>query len=607
VNTVLPSISGEAVNGATLTYVPGEWTGADSVTHQWIGNGMSLGTGDTYVLTDGDASRVITIREVATNAGGSTPALSAALNIPSPPVKLTDPVISGSPTYVGDELIVTPATWEGTPAVTRQWTGGWIPIDGATGTSYALTMNESGLEVRVDETATAAGFTTHAVSTAFAVPPLTEAIAPANTGAPSVSDGGADAPALTAVAGTWTGTPAPTVTRQWVRAGVDIAGETGESYTKQRGDTQIAVRETATNIKGSASATSAAVDPLFPAYMRMVAKTGGGMTGYGGYAGSSLVPSRTYAAPYEIVQFGDAANGLFLAFATDGNLGGTSFTLNGKTFAADDAAFSPSTDDGEGTITSASYQWNGNSAGLVDGGTYDINWTFPVPVSAGSITMADSGGSLIANTAQGAISSTSGLPIVNFYLVANGNFTLVFGPGNSFKTLATPFTMATNGGLRHTFFPSNGGGPSMSARCFMQGNVFGIAVGTEFTYDIRPATLAMCVEIEVGTGLDGSSTLTGYRKDMGIGKAFYANGGTPGLELLGWYHHGGADTVVIILNKDVGANLMVFCNAYPSVFTRSADPGFVYTASPAMAQGMDLPTKVGRRISMGCGAAQEPA
>ncbi|ASD50414.1 hypothetical protein FDI24_gp133 [Acidovorax phage ACP17] len=83
--------------------------------------------------------------------------------------------------------------------------------------------------------------------------------APKNTVRPTISGTATVGQTLTAANGTWTGTPAPTYTRQWKRAGVNISGATATTYVLQAADQGqvITVTVTATNSAGTASATSA--------------------------------------------------------------------------------------------------------------------------------------------------------------------------------------------------------------------------------------------------------------------------------------------------------------------------------------------------------------
>jgi hypothetical protein len=89
--------------------------------------------------------------------------------------------------------------------------------------------------------------------------------APSAAAGPSVSGSGRVGVALTGSAGTWTGTPSPTLALQWQRsAGAgweDISGAGDTSYTPVVGDVAryVRLKVTATNTAGTASATSAPV------------------------------------------------------------------------------------------------------------------------------------------------------------------------------------------------------------------------------------------------------------------------------------------------------------------------------------------------------------
>ena len=83
--------------------------------------------------------------------------------------------------------------------------------------------------------------------------------APMNAAAPEMYGRDRDlGDTLTATAGTWTGTPEPTFAYQWTRDGADIEGATAATHVIVAEDqgTNIAVKVTATNAAGSATATS---------------------------------------------------------------------------------------------------------------------------------------------------------------------------------------------------------------------------------------------------------------------------------------------------------------------------------------------------------------
>lgn len=87
-------------------------------------------------------------------------------------------------------------------------------------------------------------------------------VAPANTQAPVISGVAMIGALLIATPGVWTGNPAPTITRQWLRAGVVVAS--GLTYLTSAADVgaNIRYRETATNPLGSATAESNTIGPI---------------------------------------------------------------------------------------------------------------------------------------------------------------------------------------------------------------------------------------------------------------------------------------------------------------------------------------------------------
>ncbi len=85
---------------------------------------------------------------------------------------------------------------------------------------------------------------------------------PVNSAPPQLSGSPVVGQTLSCSLGTWSGTPA--LARQWLRGGVPVGGQTGETYALTSADlgTQVACRVTATGADGQAEATSAAVVPV---------------------------------------------------------------------------------------------------------------------------------------------------------------------------------------------------------------------------------------------------------------------------------------------------------------------------------------------------------
>lgn len=83
--------------------------------------------------------------------------------------------------------------------------------------------------------------------------------APDNTVAPAITGTAETGQTLTASSGTWTGSPTPTYSYQWMRDGETIPGATDSTYQVVEDDegAKLRVLVTATNLNGTASALSA--------------------------------------------------------------------------------------------------------------------------------------------------------------------------------------------------------------------------------------------------------------------------------------------------------------------------------------------------------------
>jgi hypothetical protein len=165
-NTSLPTITGTAAVGNTLTGTLGGWTGATSYATQWMLDGAAISgaTSSTYTVASSDAGHTLTYRVTATNTSGSTVATSAGVTVPAAFAVVTPPTFTGT-LAVGSTQTVVPGTYSTTPSSrTYQWyrsiNGGstWAAISGATGTTYVLTTADAPNAttwITVDETATA--------------------------------------------------------------------------------------------------------------------------------------------------------------------------------------------------------------------------------------------------------------------------------------------------------------------------------------------------------------------------------------------------------------------------------------------------------------------
>ena len=321
-NTALPTISGSAVQGSTLTASDGVWAGspAPAFSYQWedcdSGGGqcapISGATSSSYVLGASDVGSTVEVLVTGTNSAGSSSAGSSPTAViagsssagssptaviagsssagssptavvagsssagSSPtaviagaPANTGVPAVSGSAVQ-GSTLTASDGVWAGSPApaFSYQWEGcdsgggQCSPISGATSSSYVLGASDVGSTVEVLVTGTSSAGSSSAASAATVV----IAGAPANTAVPVVSGSAVQGGALTVSDGVWAGSPAPAFSYQW--EGCDsgggqcspISGATSSSYVLGASDvgSTVEVLVTGTSSAGSSSAVSAA-------------------------------------------------------------------------------------------------------------------------------------------------------------------------------------------------------------------------------------------------------------------------------------------------------------------------------------------------------------
>ena|GEM_PF-2029911 len=195
------------------------------------------------------------------------------------PANTALPTITGTPT-VGQTLTAKEGTWTNTPtSFAYQWLrcngGGNNCFKVANGTqkTYTLVGADAGHTMRIEVTATNADGSSSARSGPTAViAPLTSSAAPKNTAAPTITGTPKAGQLLTASPGSWSGNPT-SYTYQWQRCDVDVAscsnvaGATGRTYSVTSADVgyRLRVRVTASNAKGSATASSAITAVVQPA------------------------------------------------------------------------------------------------------------------------------------------------------------------------------------------------------------------------------------------------------------------------------------------------------------------------------------------------------
>jgi hypothetical protein len=251
-----------------------QWRRCDSVGNACVD--IATATGKQYTATEADIGHALRVQVDASNGVGNPPAVesgpTAAVTALAPAFGGAEPAIDDATPAVGQTLNVSDGSWTGSQLVmTRQWRrctttalNTCTDIALATGSAYTVTADDAAKRLRVTVTAS------NSAGSASRDTAATEAVTQAttNTALATVSGVANDGEILTAGPGTWTGSPPPTVTREWLRCnGTDVAscagtGAGGTNFVLAPADvgSRMRVREHAENAGGSADATSAATD-----------------------------------------------------------------------------------------------------------------------------------------------------------------------------------------------------------------------------------------------------------------------------------------------------------------------------------------------------------
>jgi uncharacterized protein YukE len=163
-NTVAPTVTGSAVQGAQLTATAGTWTGSGTVgyAYQWYRcdaagakcSSIHGATAATIKLAAADVGHTVGLTVNATDSKGKSSAYASLLGpivtAGSSPIATTQPVVTGT-AAVGKAITVSNGVWS--PAATT-YTFAWqrcnangricTPIAGALSPSYAVTAADRG-------------------------------------------------------------------------------------------------------------------------------------------------------------------------------------------------------------------------------------------------------------------------------------------------------------------------------------------------------------------------------------------------------------------------------------------------------------------------------
>jgi hypothetical protein len=253
----VPTIAGTTTVGSLLTAKVGAWDAGVTLSYAWSRDGTAISgaTSKTYKLATADGGRVITVKVTGTRTGYVSVTRTSLKS--APVAKLISisptPLITGSPA-VGRALTATTPAWgPGSVALSYQWKVGGVAVAGATASTFTPAATHVGKVVTVVVTGRQAGYATRS-RTSASTAAVAEGVLTRQP-RPTISGTARAGSTLTATVGTWD--EGTSVTLQWRRSGVPIAGATGATYRLKDLDRGKTITVTATGSKpGYTTATA---------------------------------------------------------------------------------------------------------------------------------------------------------------------------------------------------------------------------------------------------------------------------------------------------------------------------------------------------------------
>ena len=198
-------------------------------TYQWYANAVAISgaTASTYTPVGTDVDKSITVRVVANFASY----LSHATTSAGSDAVAAAPQTAGTVTITNTTNALTAVTtgWDSNATLSYKWLRGATAISGATESTYTPTQADRGSALKVEVTATRAGYTTVSASSAAKDYSLTATGNVTLTG--TVTNGStltiSDGQTYTTADGT---KPIASRTYEWLRDGTTIASATGATY-----------------------------------------------------------------------------------------------------------------------------------------------------------------------------------------------------------------------------------------------------------------------------------------------------------------------------------------------------------------------------------------
>lgn len=229
----VPSITGQAELGQTLTAEPGAWPHGTTLTFEWFADGMpdATTTSPTLAVADRHVDTALSVRVVGRDENGTDVGASETSAPTLRVLGFSTPAITGVP-VVGRALRAEPVVQTPGTSVSYQWLANGQAINGATGRSLTLTSRHDGVALSVRVTGSRAGYASSTLTSTSTQRALT-------VGTVRVSGDPAVGRRLTVARGTWT--KGATLSQRWYADGRPISGATGTTLTVPRSAANAAI------------------------------------------------------------------------------------------------------------------------------------------------------------------------------------------------------------------------------------------------------------------------------------------------------------------------------------------------------------------------------
>ncbi|WP_372736934.1 hypothetical protein, partial [Nocardioides sp.] len=226
----LPTISGTAQVGQTLTAQTTGWAAGTAFTYQWFRNGEAIAGADsaTHEVAAEDLGAPLSVSVTGTKAGfeDTTRTSVETADVVAGDLVLTPtPTITGTP-QVGETLTAVPGTWDDGVTLQYQWIADGDAIEGANTGTYQPGPDDVDAAIAVGVTGTKPGYHSETRYSAATDPVAADDLTATPT--PTISGKAKVGRTLVATPGTWD--DGVTLSYQWTADGAAIAGATARTY-----------------------------------------------------------------------------------------------------------------------------------------------------------------------------------------------------------------------------------------------------------------------------------------------------------------------------------------------------------------------------------------